>query len=127
MLPDLTITALPAASLILASSAALKPVVPMMCTLPVCAASAAKATVAAGTVKSTMPSAFAISGAASLVSLMPFSPIPASTPASWPISGEPAPSSAPSQRQILVLGDRLHQRAPHAPAGPGNDQTHFGH
>ena len=46
ILPDLTITAVLAASLILASSAALKPVVPMMCTLPALAASAAKATVA---------------------------------------------------------------------------------
>ena len=34
-----------------------RPVVPMMCTLPALAASAAKATVAAGMVKSMMPSA----------------------------------------------------------------------
>ena len=44
MLPDLTITAVFAASLIFASSAALKPVVPMIWTMPAFAASAASAT-----------------------------------------------------------------------------------
>ena len=31
------------------------------------------------------------------------------------------------QRQAGSLGDRLDQRAPHAPAGAGHDQPHVGH
>src|SRR5450631_1586222 len=51
--------------------------------------------VAAGTVKSRMPSALADSDHKSAESLTPFSGRPASTPASLPSSGEPGASSAP--------------------------------
>ena len=118
ILPDLTITALLAASLILASSAALKPVVPMMCTLRPLAASAAKATVADGAVKSIMPSALSSSGPASPLSLTPFSGVPASVPASQPISGERASSSAPLSAKPLMSTIALTSVRPIRPPAP---------
>ena len=118
ILPDFTITALLAASLILASSAAAKPVVPMMWTLRPLAASAAKATVADGAVKSIMPSALSSSAAASPVSLTPFSGMPASVPASQPISGERASSSAPASAKSLLSAIALTSVRPIRPPAP---------
>src|SRR6185312_5411270 len=118
MLPDLTITALFAASLIFASSAALRPVVPTICVLPALATSAAKATVATGAVKSMMPSAFASSGPASPASLIPFSGRPARTPASQPIRGERTSSSAPASENSLLSAIALTSVRPIRPPAP---------
>ena len=85
----------PVTLLITASSDDDSPVVPMTCTRPRSAAIATLAMVAAGTVKSRMPSALADSDHRSAESFTPFSGSPASTPASLPSSSEPGASSAP--------------------------------
>ena len=90
----------------------------MMCTLPALAASAAKATVAAGTVKSMMPSALSSSAPASPASLTPFSGRPASMPASRPISGERASSSAPASAKPLLSAIALTSVRPMRPPAP---------
>ncbi len=90
----------------------------MMCTLPLLAASAAKATVATGAVKSMMPSALSISAAASPTSLTPFSGVPASVPASQPISGERASSSAPASVKPLASAMALTSVRPMRPPAP---------
>src|SRR6185437_4267826 len=118
MLPDLTITALLAASLIFASSAALSPVVPMMCSLPALATSLANSSVALGAVKSTMPSAFESNGPASPVNLTPFSGSPASTPASQPTSGERASSMAPASTNSSLSAIALTSVRPIRPPAP---------
>jgi hypothetical protein len=89
-----------------------------MCSLPALAASAAKKTVAAGAVKSTMPSALSISAPASPTSLTPFSGMPASVPASQPISGERASSSAPASAKPLVSAMALTSVRPIRPPAP---------
>ena len=95
ILPDFTTMARPVTLLITASSDDDRPVVPMMWTRPRWAAIATLAMVAAGTVKSRMPSALADSDHRSPESFTPFSGRPASTPASLPSSSEPGASSAP--------------------------------
>ena len=60
------------------------------------------ASVAAGIVNSIKPSAAFNSGATSLVTLMPFGPRPASSPASRPITAEPGASAAPASVTPLV-------------------------
>ena len=95
-----------------------QPVVPTTCTLPALAASAANATVAPGTVKSMMPSALSMSGAASAVSLTPLAPMPASSPASLPRSGEPAPSTAPASTRPLVSAMAFTSVRPMRPPAP---------
>src|SRR6185312_8593678 len=118
ILPDLTMTVVFAASAIFASSAAEQPVVPMTCTLPALAASATRATVAAGTVKSTMPSALSRSDAASAVIVTPLAPMPASSPASLPRSGDPAPSMAPASARPLVSAMAFTSVRPMRPPAP---------
>ena len=121
MLPDLTITALLAASCDLRLVVGRSPVVPMTWTMRAFAASAAKrerggrhreVDDAMGRVRA--------AASASLVTLTPLAGSPASTPASCPINGEPAPSIAPASVEPVRLGDRPDQRAPHAPAGAGD-------
>ena len=99
----------------------------MMCTRCVSAASAASRTVAAGTVKSMIASAASASGRTSLVTI----------DAVRRQAGEHAGILAEQrralafrragERQARRLGDRLDQRAPHAPAGAGHDQPHVWH
>src|SRR5262249_37019905 len=119
-------------------SSAESPVVPITWTMPASAASAAVATVAAGTVKSRMPSAFASSGLRSAVGLTPLAGRPARTPASWPSSGGPdwwtAPATtgagglaSPGDDGAGGVGDRLTQGAPHAPAGAEDHEPHVRH
>ena len=96
-MPDCTTTAREVTLLITAMSDTDRPVVPTMCTRPRSAAIATLAMVAAGTVKSRMPSALADSVHRSAESLTPFSGRPASTPASLPSSSEPGASSAPAK------------------------------
>ena len=126
MLPDLTITARLRRLRDLASSSAECPVVPMMCTLPAAQQLGKRRCVAAGMVKSIRPSALgeqrlgvgaeldAVGGRA-----RPARRRPGRSAAS------PAPRARP-RAQALGLGDRLDQRAPHAPAGAGHDQPHVG-
>jgi hypothetical protein len=90
----------------------------MMCTLRPLAASAAKATVADGVVKSIMPSALSSNGPASPLSLTPFSGVPASVPASQPISGERASSSAPLSAKPLMSTIALTSVRPIRPPAP---------
>src|SRR6185437_3377057 len=118
MLPDFTITAFLAASLMRASSSALKPVVPMMWVLPCLAHSSANATVAAGAVKSMTPSILSMSEAGSLASLMLFSLMPASVPESQPIKGERASSSAPASVMPLLSAIALTSVRPIRPPAP---------
>src|SRR5882724_230841 len=95
ILPDLTTMAREVTLLMTASSDDDRPVVPITCTRPRSAAMATLAMVAAGTVKSRMPSAFFDSDHRSADSGTPLAGKPASVPASFPRSSEPGASSAP--------------------------------
>ncbi len=95
-MPDFTTMAREVTLLITASSDADRPVVPMTWTRPRWAAIATLAMVAAGTVKSRMPSASADIDHRSADSRTPLAGRPASTPASLPSSSEPGASSAPA-------------------------------
>src|SRR5712675_1168330 len=95
ILPDLTTMARVVTLLITASSDTERPVVPMTWTRPRWAAIATLAMVAAGTVKSRMPSALADSDHRSADSRTPLAGKPASVPASLPRSSEPGASNAP--------------------------------
>src|SRR5262252_5512628 len=97
MLPDLTITARFAACSISFSFSPVSPVVPMMWTQPLRAVCSAKARVAAGTVKSRSPSAWASNGSMSVVTATPLLPSPASSPASRPMTADEAASTAPAR------------------------------
>ena len=127
ILPDFTITARFAASAISFSFSPDRPVVPSTCTLPALATNSAWITLAAGMVKSTSPSAPASSGAGSVVTVTPFVPSPASSPASRPIAAEPGASTAPASADAVGRGNGVDQRAPHAPARARHDQPHVGH
>ena len=118
MLPDFMIAVFVAASAILASSSADVPVVPMMCTRCVSAASVASATVAAGTVKSTMPSAARLPGRTSLMTFTRLGGSPASTPESSPRNGEPSPSVAPASTSPGVSAIALTSVRPMRPPAP---------
>src|SRR6201987_461346 len=95
ILPDFTTMARAVTLRITASSEADRPVVPMTVTMPRWAAIATLAMVAAGTVKSRMPSASADSAHRSADSLMPLAGRPARMPASLPRRSDPGASSAP--------------------------------
>src|SRR5262245_25690482 len=119
MLPDLTITARFAACSISFSFSPVSPVVPMTWTQPLRAVCSAKASVAAGTVKSRSPSAWASSGSTSVVTATPFLPSPASSPASRPITAEEAASTAPARTAPSVAAmawTSVHPMRPPAPA-----------
>ena len=68
----------------------------MTWTMRACAASSAKATVAAGVGEIEHAVGLAKTGSGSSVMATPIGPTPASSPASWPSSGEPARSTAPA-------------------------------
>src|ERR1700737_314556 len=97
ILPDRTTTACEVTLLMTASSDADSPVVPTTWTRPRWAAIATLAMVAAGTVKSRMPSACADSDHRSADSLTPLDGRPASAPASLPSSSDSGASSAPAR------------------------------
>ena len=92
--------------------------VPMTCTRPAAAVSSAKASVAAGMVNSIKPSAALRSGATSLVTLMPFGPRPANSPASRPITAEPGASTAPASAKPLVAAMAWISVRPMRPPAP---------
>ena len=127
MLPDLTITARLAASAISFSFSPESPVVPMTWTSPLRATSSARATVAAGMVKSSSPSALAskrldIGGHLNAVLAEPsqLAGIAADHRRSRRVHRA-------HQRRAVDRRDGMDERAPHAPAGAGHDQPHVGH
>ena len=99
MLPAVMMVAWRAAAAILASSSALRPVVPYTCTMRALAARPANSTVALGTVKSSTASTLANSSSGSSVMRTPSLPRPASRPMSWPSAIEPSCSMAPATAQ----------------------------
>ncbi len=128
MLPDLTMTAWRAAAPIRVSSEGDRPVVPMTWTMRACAASSARrGRVAAGTVKSSTPSAVAKSGSGSAgdgnavrAEAGEFAGVLADLRRAGPLhrSGE---------RHTRALGDDADKGAPHAPGGADDDEPHVGH
>ena len=83
--------------------------------------------VAAGAVKSRIPSAFATASSGIVGDRDAISPTPASKPASWPSAIEPGRSSAPCSVTPGVFVNRLHEHAAHPPGGAGDDQPHLAH
>src|SRR5215468_4136461 len=118
ILPDFTITARFAASVISASFSPVSPVVPITWTQPWRAACSAKVTVAAGTVKSRSPSARASSGSTSVATATPLLPSPASSPASRPITAEEAASTAPAMITPSVAATAWISVRPMRPPAP---------
>src|ERR1700733_4293603 len=90
----------------------------MTCTMPAAAVSSAKASVAAGRVNSIKPSACLSNGAASLTTLTPFEPRPASSPASRPITAESGASTAPTRAIPLVAAMAWINVRPMRPPAP---------
>ena len=83
--------------------------------------------VAAGTVKSMMPSALSSNGPhrpVSLMSVLGHARQRAGVPAD---QRRARVFQRTRQRKILAVGDRLDQRAAHPPAGAGDQEPHFGH
>src|SRR5215469_6269104 len=112
-------TARLAAAAMAASSAAARPVVPMICTRPLPAMSSAKPTVALGMVKSISPSAAPSSSSILSVTAMPLRPSPASSPASPPMAAVPGASTAPASAAPLpaaIAAIRARPMRPPAPA-----------
>ena len=103
------------------------PVVPMTCTSPCRAASSAKATVAAGMVKSIRPSACASSGATSVATRDAVLAQPRELAGVAADHGRARRLDRARERRAVHRRDGLDQRAPHAPAGAGHDQPHVGH
>jgi len=92
--------------------------VPITCTMPAAALNSASTSVAAGMVNSISPSADLSSGAASLTTLIPFAPRSASSPASRPITAEPAASTAPASVTPLVTAIACISVRPMRPPAP---------
>ena len=127
MLPDFMIAVFFAASAIFASSAADMPVVPMMCTSLRLGGERRELHGRGRNGEIEDAVGRERQRAHSLVTITRFGGRPASTPESCPSSGEPSPSVAPASITPRRLGDRLDERAPHAPAGAGHDQPHVSH
>ena len=104
----------------------LSPVVPTTWTRPRWAAMATLAMVAAGTVKSRIPSASAVIVHRSADNCIPLAGRPASTPASLPNSSDVGASSPPTSTAPGVSEMTCVNARPMA-AGPRNDQAHVGH
>src|SRR5262249_47065229 len=90
----------------------------MTWTMRACAASVAKATVEAGTVKSSTPWTLANTGRGSSVVGTPRGLIPATSPMSRPIAGEPLASTPPATTQPGVSASARVSVWPMRPAAP---------
>ena len=98
----------------------------MTCTMPAAAVSSASASVAAGMVNSISPSAPLRSGATSLTTLMPFGAEPGKLAGVTADDGRIRRLGRAGKRDALGRGNGVHERAPHAPAGAGDNEPHVG-
>ena len=118
MLPARTIGAWRAAAESFLRSSADSPVVPMTWTARACAASSAKATVAAGAVKSITACARAIASTGSSVTMTPAAAPPITVPTSCPTQSLPVRSTAPTRWQPSVASTSRTSIRPMRPDAP---------
>jgi hypothetical protein len=127
MLPDLTMRAWRDAAWIASSSASLKPVVPITCTIRAWAAISLSRTVACGMVKSIRPSACASTASGSSEIFTPISPMTCDfTPWSWPTWRRPFRLQPAYDFASLMGMHQPGQGLAHPASGAGNDEFQHG-